>query len=286
MLHDVLVRAAHDRVFFLVLEQHAHDRALRNERVHVRADALIAGGEHDRVREARPVVVVDEADAVLDRLIAVGCGVDRQIAALGMPCDCQAVIRLELRDDLRRAGKVAHRLLLRRDGSGEAHVQVFLPADERAVRPAVGAAERLFVDAEADGGELGLALLVEHVHVVERQNAGIPLAATERGQQVERVFRQPDAALFVLPEECVADRRDRDRAAPALKRQAVERKIREPREDHAVDLVERGMREGDIPAPRQIIINVCHSALRPHAGNLRIPAIIPRFLRPGKMGNP
>ena len=209
VLAEAVARAVDDGIGLLVLEQHADDGRLRHERLHPRADTLVARqGDHIGV-EAGAVVVIHRCDALLQGCGAERCGIDREVAALGVTAEQELPRKAQ-----HGRGGITRREALGRNGAGEGHVEILLPADERAVRPAEGDKMPPVAEGDGDGRKLRLALEVDLVYIIHDPHLAEALTR-RKGRDEPPVLRQEQRRLRSeeLPHER-ADRRSLRRNKP------------------------------------------------------------------------
>ena len=148
---------------------------------------------------------------------------------------------------------------LGRDGAGEGHVEIFLPADERAVRPAEGDKMPPVAEGDGDGRKLRLALEADLVYIIHDPHLAEALACRKGGDE-PAVLRQEQRRLRSeeLPHER-ADRRSLRRDEP------VERQVGQAGQHNGVHVAQRHEIERQIAAPVKIVKHIRHAEhlLRP-----------------------
>ena len=77
MLHEADLRAAHDLIGLLVLQQHPDNRRFRQQRRDLSGNRLVLGKGQQRGIEAGAVVIVDGENSILHVLAAEDRRVDR-----------------------------------------------------------------------------------------------------------------------------------------------------------------------------------------------------------------
>ena len=198
VLHQPALRAVDDHIFLLMPQQHPHNGRLRHIGTHPFADAAVAIPRQNGLIKARTVVVKHRANTRLHRLTAERRGVDREIAALGVPDHIQRRVRRARRDVL----QIRNGERLRRDRADKAHVKILFPADERAVRAPEGDDARAVRQDECDGGKLRLRRRVQLVGVGADHQLRKPRAFAQRRDQAHIVRAQNDLRQILQRLKC------------------------------------------------------------------------------------
>ena len=129
VLIEPVVGRMHDLIVFFMLHEHADDRRLRQHRVDTACNALVSRRLADVPGKAGTVIVMDGNNALLDRTVALDGAVNGKVAALGVSSDADRLVRVLAR----HTRNIRNGLLLRGDLLQKAHIEVFLPPNDRIV---------------------------------------------------------------------------------------------------------------------------------------------------------
>lgn len=176
------------------------------------------------------------------------CGIDREVAALGVAAEQELPRKAQ-----HGRGGITRREALGRNGAGEGHVEILLPADERAVRPAEGDKMPPVAEGDGDGRKLRLALEVDLVYIIHDPHLAEALTRRKGGDE-PAVLRQEQRRLRgeELPHER-ADRRSLRRDEP------VERQVGQAGQHERVYVAQRHEIERQIAAPVKIVKHIRHA---------------------------
>ena len=150
---------------------------------------------------------------------------------------------------------------LGRDGAGEGHVKILLPAHQRVVRPAEGKIGPPVAQTDGDGGKLGLGLRVELLFVMKHRH--LPEAdALAHGRQQAGVAPAQDAAGKIRPGGKLCRHLPQGGRFPAQRAgKQLEGQVGEPGQQNAVHRVQGRCGKRQIAPPVQIIKQICHEDL-------------------------
>ena len=259
MLVKAVIGRMHDLIALFMLHQHADDRRLRQDGMDAACDALVARRLADVPGEAGAVVIMDGDDTLLDLAAAFGRAVNGEVAALGVPADTDGLVAVLPRD----ARDVFDRLLLRGDLLQKAHVEVFLPPDDRIVRAAERDIDAAVAKVDRQRRKLLLDGIVKQRCVAVQRHIAKARARHQLAQHFRDRVRHEDTHGDVLPAMAGEKRLRRliqRQAAPELGRRHDAVKVDKAQlcQNQRVHLVERRNFERQIPAPVQIIHQICH----------------------------
>ena len=170
-------------------QQNANQRALG----HIGVDAHIHPLEFlrscDRFIETRPIEIIDAAHTPLyaasSKERRIGC----QIASLGMAAQYHVA-----RKRTRGAQRIGRSRPLGRYLGGKAHIEIFLPADDRGIRAAEGNERRTRWRHESHSGKLLLIRLIKAADIAHHAHRSKALALHNRAQQQAIVLLAVDHA--------------------------------------------------------------------------------------------
>ena len=156
MLHNAGFMALDNDHRLCPVEHHADHGALGQIGADLRKNGLIARVFQEFHRKAGPLLIVNFQYTVPNHRCALGHGINRHIAALGVAADPD------------RAGMGHEHILqillcqgLRRNHGPEAHAQVLLPAHQRIVCAPEGDEQAAVIQQKGDSCKLGILLFYE-----------------------------------------------------------------------------------------------------------------------------
>ena len=168
VLINPLIGRIYDLIMLFMLKQHPYHRGLRQDGVDAPGNALVTRRLADGPREARAVVIMHGNNALLHLDRRLGCAVNCEVAAFGMPAHAQRFVAVLAR----HARQVVYRLPLRGDLLKKAHVEILLPTHECIIRPAEGNIDAAVAKVDRQRSELLLDRIIEQRGIaVERHGS-------------------------------------------------------------------------------------------------------------------
>ena len=247
MLQQTQLTAADHGIGLLMLQQHPHHTGLGQEGPELRQDAAVARvPEHGAVK-AGAVVVVGEADPLLQLRLTPGRGVDRQIAPLGVARQADGS-RMDPGEGL----QIAQGLLLGRDLGLEAHVEILLPARQGQVGAPVGDDRPALRQQPGDCRELALTgrQLAAVKYQPQLPESGRPGTF---GDQV-RIPLYPDPPVPVRQgQEGLRRHLQRHRVQKIFGHQPGKVDVAQLRQDQRVHRIQRHRVKIQVPPPEKIV---------------------------------
>ncbi len=279
VLPQAALRAAHDLIAFLMLQQHADDRRFRqNGRDPVR-DALVFRQAKQRRAEAGAVVIVYAHQLVLHGFAAEHCAVDREIAALGVSAHAKRMRRK--RRGCRR--QILCRHFLRRNDRQKGQIKILLPADNRVVRAPEGNVGRFIRQQDRQRGELRLRFLVGAADIGAERQIGKAAACRHFVAQFRDLLRHQHAHRLLRPRRVVLPHgiRQENWGGKVRRNDPGEVQKAKFRHQQIVHLVEPALCQRQIAAPVQIIQNICHSCTSGSSCSLSYTKVTGKTTKPG-----
>ena len=252
MLQKKRVRAVHHGRPLPVLQQDTYHRGLRHKRVHPVADAAKLRSFGRFLQKAGAVMIIDRLDARLHRRTAEGRCIHGQIATLGMAAGAEPA-----RERTGRFIQIGNGLQLGWNSAAGGHIEILLPADQRSIRSAKRRVGQLALRPDADGRKLLLLHGIQKIHEPAQPRALKPTGRRQRSKKA-LVLCKPVGQFFRLHHRCRFI--EPDGAGEGGGDHAVERQIRQPAQDQAVNRVERCGGKRKVAAPSQIIEHICHAS--------------------------